>query len=377
MARTAQLKARVEAALDRIAQQAETRQGFDEKLLGLIDVMERGLTRKQAEIREQRASFEALQAEHAAVAQSQEALRAENARLAARAEALEAENSELKAGLAAREGETAELAGLLESLLTALDEQGESRLLQTLEELAGRAGGLVGEPQAAVAPLAEAPVAEETTPDELEIEEIDLEEPVAEETAADAGEALPEAVPAAKAVTPETPCSPEMAAVIEGYDRKAAGTDAGEAVAASADLPEADAGELVAEAAEPADEALEIAAEAAETSEEPPAIVAEAESAEAEPETPSIPMSGGELTLEAIGELLKEKESLAQAGNGGSPESVRTIIDRVNALADEMADPGGDMAALARAAEAQDAGEAVEGEAEAEAKDQDKVAKAG
>ena len=50
-------------------------------------------------------------------------------------------------------------------------------------------------------------------------------------------------------------------------------------------------------------------------------------------------MPSGELTLEAIGELLKERDDARQAKDGEQPESVRKIIDRVNALADEMADP--------------------------------------
>ena len=359
MAGIAQLKARVEGALERISQQTEARDVFDQKLLALIDVMERGLTRKQALVEEQQAALAAFKAEQAEASSKQEELRREKAQLEARTTALEAEVAELKSGAAERESETAELAALLETLLTALDQQGESRLLEALEELGRRADDLTGNAEPERQP--------------------------------DLPPALPEATEAPEALTAdqaEAPCSPEMAAVIEGFDRRldepeaavakaefdedeAAGAEviaqaearAEDDVAIIAEASDADIADnaeeapaSVAENPDPMDEALEIASELAEPSELPSPILAEAEApaepSEAEPEEAPAPKqtapksTGGELSLEAIGELLKEKDSASRPAGESGPESVRTIIERVNALADEMAEPSGEAIAL-------------------------------
>ena len=338
MAGIAELKARVEGALERISQQAEARDVFDQKLLTLIDIMERGLTRKQAQIDEQQASLAALEAEQAEVSAAQDKLRQENAALVARSEALEAEVGELKSGAAARESEAAEATELLEKLLTALDQQGESRLLEALEELGRRAADFSDGNEG------EAEVPEANPP------------------------ALQSPAQTAEAEMPETPCSPEMAAVIEGYDKRAEEADGGEAVEMLEPAPE-----VIAEIEESDEEALEIPAEAELPTDEIPRIAEEAgaETAESTDLSPPIvtgiepvdeelaaeteasdPAGGsGELSLEAIGELLKERDEARRPATGGRSESVKTIIDRVNALADEMADPSSEAGALTAQAE--------------------------
>lgn len=354
----AQLKARVEGALERISQQAEAREAFDQKLLDLIDVMERGLNRKQGQIDESQARLAALQAEQAAAAEKQDTLRRENDELKARTETLEAEVAGLKSGAAARESETAELSTLLESLLSAVDLQRESRLVAALDELGRRAEGLAADgPEAASAGAAE------TAP--------------ANPPALQAPRRAPEAE------MPEAPCSPEMAAVIEGYDKRADGAkddaaDGGEAVAAADAAPE-----VIAELEDPAEAAFEIPAEA--PTDEVPAIatqlgatltdpadlpppivtgvevVGEGEGRESGEATPAA--AAGELSLEAIGELLKERGDARSAGGGGQAESVRKIIDRVNALADEMAEPSSQAPKPAAAADETEAADETADEA--------------
>ena len=89
-------------------------------------------------------------------------------------------------------------------------------------------------------------------------------------------------------------------------------------------------GDFTAEAGAPLAAGTPIAAEAAPAAAEPAPSQDEADQAEP---------PAGELTLEAIGELLKERDDARQAKDGDRPENVRKIIERVNALADEMADP--------------------------------------
>ena len=414
MAGISKLRARVDAALERITEQTEARDAFDQKMLALIDVMERGLARKQVEIKEQRANFVSLQAAHDDILSSQEYLRTENASLQAKLDSLEAENAELKAGQDSRATEAQELAGLLERLLEAVDAQGEGRLMEVHAELGRRAESLsdgaesgapaesTAEPMEATAPLAEAapepaeetaivveaapepveeraPVAEAAPEpsedaaadavDAVEPETQAPSEPVTEseaESGADTEPEVPAALPEAVAASPEPSlpenyCSQEMAAVIESFDKRSAALDNPEAepdVLATLDAQPDEDEAIVLEAEDADAETLEILAEMEAPGDLPPPIAAEPDVTQpdvpqpdvTQPESPSATgqsetEAGGGLTLEAIGELLQEKESATAPGSRS--ESVRTIIDRVNALADEMADPGGEMAALA------------------------------
>lgn len=357
MAELEQLKAQVAAARERIGELGESRKAHDERLLGLIESLEHGLAGKQEEIERQQAAIAALQGEKSA--------------LDIEMDALEAENGELKS--------------LLASLLSVIDENSADPVAAALDALGKR---VAVAPEPADAAPAEAAAPEEPALEIEEIEEIDVpdeelaaleqtdsEPPASDATVSDDAqgeeadgdllaleetEALPSAEPGLEIELTETPCSPEMAATIEAVDAAAA-----EALPEGADLPEA-AGEPELGQSPELDQAAvleQIASEVnavAEGEELPQVFTDDAaprapESVEPAQADASEPGSGG-LTTSEIEALLKAGAPLAEPGAeaSGRPSTVKKIIERVSALAEEMVED--DPEALVKAVAALEGG---------------------
>ena len=411
MADLEQLRAQVEAAQSRIGEMGESRKAHDERLLGLIGSLEQGLVGKQEEVERQQATITALQSEKSALDIEMDALEAENAELkglltsllsmidessgdpvAAALDALgrrvaggeteesppaepammqdEPESSERPE--AAAEPESAGLdpealeAGDFEAgdINLAGDEANSDAAESAVDELVAMGEAQADEDDA----VSEAPDLEAATaePDELEL---------SEQAALEAGD-IPVAETAPEACEPVTPCSPEMAAVIEAAD--AAADRGSETVAAEphdeaiddAAVLEQIASEVtaVAEGDVPAlsldDGDDELGIEALELEEE--ALSAEPLSAE----TADAPAGDCELSSAEIEALLEAGAPLldeADAKPSGRPSTVKKIIERVSALAEEMVEDDPD-ALLKAAASLDDAAEARHDEtAEAEA----------
>ena len=386
MAELEQLRAQVEAARERIGEIGESRKVNDERLLGLIASLEQGLAKKQEEIEHQQTALDSLQSEKAA--------------LELEMDALEAENGELKS--------------LLKTLLGAIDDNSADPVAAALDALGKRVSDAPQADPAAPEPsenkTEESPAIPEDSgaaeeADDFALDAVEIEDTVAEEAEAEAvetpeiedspieeSEADVEAValdvaetvepaeeadsdleidleiddssenPPAEAVdieAPIVPCSPEMAAVIEAVD--SAADEGKEAVGAiepdTAAVLEEIASEVnaVADGEAPPqslDDDLEI--EAIDLDEEQPAEVdaPSIEAAEPEKSTGELSVSEIEALLEASGAEFGE----AEARPSGRPSTVKKIIERVSALAEEMNDE--DPETLLKAVAALEEGEA-------------------
>ena len=345
MAELEQLKAQVAAARERIGELGESRKAHDERLLGLIESLEHGLAGKQEEIERQQAAIAALQGEKSA--------------LEIEMDALEAENGELKS--------------LLASLLSVIDENSADPVAAALDALGKRVAVAPEPADAAPAEAAEAATREEPAPEIEEIdvpdeeltalEQTDSEPPTSDATVGDDAEgdeaegdllaleeteALPSAEPGLEIELTETPCSPEMAATIEAVD-----------AAAAEELPEA-AGEPELDQAAVLEQIASEVNAVAEGEELPQVFTDDAaprapESVEPAQADASEPGSGG-LTTSEIEALLKAGAPLAEPGAeaSGRPSTVKKIIERVSALAEEMVED--DPEALVKAVAALEGG---------------------
>jgi len=274
------LRQRVAAATERYSKLDASRRTQSERLITLIQDVEAGLHRSHAEVVEKQAEIEDLSAEV-------ETLRKAGDEACA---ALDVARDELAARdteVARLDQENAELRAMIASLLQPLEGDADDGLDDAVAHLDSQVGTL------AEAPVAEAHDMSEESPDEIvadEIaDEIAAEQPAAEETA-------PEADPVDMTFT-----------------------DVSEETIAAEAAEEAEA-ELAAAEAE-AEAAFEIEAEpqaAVETAPQPETVVAAA------PE----PAAG-------IPSFLLDTASEAKSG-ANRPSTVRKIIERVSALAEEL-----------------------------------------